>query len=1379
MWNLVFVLGGADGIYLILRWHKNRYPDPLALVANSQTLYNPSQSPQHSAPSMHPSPQQFSPVYAAPIHHQHHHTPVNPLQQSVSPQPYISLFPSSNNQLRTSSNPRNQATIQDGRVIVQQVQGTQIQSSTSTGNRGIATTLRGNYAAGQTEDLDTYDSDCDDISSAKMVLIANLSSYDSDVLYEASKTKSWLWHQRLSHLNFDYITSLAKQGLVQGLQKLKYQKDHLCSACAPDLGKLKPKADIEIFVGYGPAKKAFRIYNKRTRLIIETIHVDFDELTSMASKKFSSGLGPQLLTPGTIITRLRMFDEYFNLSPCVDLQIPVFIAPEPAVSIGTPSSTTIDQDAASISTSQTTQETPSPVIPLGVEEAYHDIKVAHMDNNSSFEALIKSSWIEAMQELNEFERLKVWVLVPRPDHVMIITLKWIYKVKLDELGGMLKNKAHLVARGYRQEEGTDFEESFAPVVAHMNMIVYQTDVKTAFLNGILCEEVYVSQPDRISPKALLILHYSSGEKAKTSYVDTPMVEKSKLDEDPQGKAVDLTCYRGMIGTLCISHLVDQNLYLLCACVPAFADADHVGCQDTKRSTSVSMQLLGDRLVSWSSKKQKSTAISSTEAEYIALSGYCAQILWMRSQLTDYGLIFNKIPLYYDNKSAIALCCNNVQHSGSKHIDMRYHFIKEQVENEVVELYFVTTDYQLADIFTKALPRERLAFLIDKLGMKSMSPETLKRLAEEEKCIVDAKVFRKILNICPRVEGEEFTELQDDDATLTFIINLCYKGPLHKCTSMYVVHMHQPWRTLVAIINKCLSRKTKSNDRLRKSRTNILMGMFYRENVDYPELLWKKIADTFVADVDVFEKSDSELARKRTSSRRVIKNKVTISVADNIIPDLVVALELGKSIILTEATEEEAARKVHATHARIAIESVPEPARRRPSKQEAANTMQALKERKKTSRRQPGTGGSSEGTGRMPGVLDESIIVSATSSEGIGTKPRVSDEEKVTSEENVILEWGSEQESEYFKEDQGDDEEVEESGNDDEENTNAAKANAKKIEEVKDDAKKAELLPTSSNLSVFSVITPILENPSVAPVTTLPPPSVSTIPHRHTADLIQKYSVKPTSESSRMQIPSIDLEQEFKKSPSEIHKIKREQAKKQKMPKNPANHALYHALIEALIEDENAMDKGLADTVTNNKILHDDDDEDHSAGPNQGKKTKRRRTKELESSKKPSTTKETFKGKAPSKGSKTGKSTTAKEPIKEPTTKVEIDDVVNTAAEDVVHDTNQPHDNSTQAKDKTRKQYWFKQPPRSPTPDQEGNKRQVILDQPEQPCSIELEYNMEECFKALTDTLDWNNLEGYHFPFDLTKPLPLKGRPGHLTVVVVYFFNNDMEHLKIF
>ncbi|GKC19859.1 putative ribonuclease H-like domain-containing protein [Tanacetum coccineum] len=385
-----------------------------------------------------------------------------------------------------------------------------------------------------------------------------------------------------------------------------------------NLGKLQPKADIGIFIGYAPTKKAFRIYNRRTRRIIETIHVDFDELTAMASEHSSSGPALHEMTPATISSGLvpnpppstpfvppsrtdwdilfqPMFDELLTPPPSVDLSAPEVIAlidevvaPVPVVSTGSPSSTTVDQDAPSPSNSQTTPETQPPAIPNDVEEGNHDIEVAHIGNDSYFgitipevpsnqssssdlshtivhpdhqiskhnskwtkdhpleniigeiarpvsirlqlhkqalfcyydaflttvepktykDALTQSCWIEAMQEeLNEFERLEVWELVPRPDKVMVITLKWIYKVKLDELGGILKNKARLVARGYRQEEGINFEESFALVArleairislafaAHMNMVVYQIDVKTAFLNGNLREEVYVSQPD--------------------------------------------------------------------------------------------------------------------------------------------------------------------------------------------------------------------------------------------------------------------------------------------------------------------------------------------------------------------------------------------------------------------------------------------------------------------------------------------------------------------------------------------------------------------------------------------------------------------------------------------------------------------------------------------------------------------------------------------------------------------------------------------------------------------------------------------------------------------------------------------------------------------
>ncbi|GJW51838.1 hypothetical protein Tco_0093189 [Tanacetum coccineum] len=151
----------------------------------------------------------------------------------------------------------------------------------------------------------------------------------------------------------------------------------------------------------------------------------------------------------------------------------------------------------------------------------------------------------------------------------------------------------------------------------------------------------------------------------------------------------------------------------------FSDVDFAGCKDTFKSTSSGTQFLGKKLVSWSSKKQDCTTLSTAEAEYVSLSACCAQVIWMRTQLTDYGFHFNKIPIYCDSKSAIAISCNAVQHSRTKHITVRYHFIKEHVEKGTTELYFVKTDYQLADLFTKALSVDRFNYLVRCLDVPVM------------------------------------------------------------------------------------------------------------------------------------------------------------------------------------------------------------------------------------------------------------------------------------------------------------------------------------------------------------------------------------------------------------------------------------------------------------------------------------------------------------------------------------------------------------------------------------------------------------------------------------------------------------------------------------
>nr|GFA19561.1 retrovirus-related Pol polyprotein from transposon TNT 1-94 [Tanacetum cinerariifolium] len=244
-------------------------------------------------------------------------------------------------------------------------------------------------------------------------------------------------------------------------------------------------------------------------------------------------------------------------------------------------------------------------------------------------------------------------------------------------------------------------------------------------------------------------------------VPTPMVKQAKLKLDLFRKPVNHTDYRSMIGSLMyVTSSRPDIMFATCMCVryqenpnelhvsavkmifrylkgtinlglwypkdsgfdlTAYSDVDHAGCHLDRKSTSGSVQFLGNKLMCWSSKKQNCVSISKAEFEYVVVSSCCAQVLWMRTQLTDYGFFYDKVPIYCDSKSAIAISCNPVQHTRTKHIDVRYHFIKDHVENGTIELYFVGTEYQLANLFTKSLPEARFKFLVDKLGM--MSRET--------------------------------------------------------------------------------------------------------------------------------------------------------------------------------------------------------------------------------------------------------------------------------------------------------------------------------------------------------------------------------------------------------------------------------------------------------------------------------------------------------------------------------------------------------------------------------------------------------------------------------------------------------------------------------
>nr|GEZ32684.1 copia protein [Tanacetum cinerariifolium] len=325
------------------------------------------------------------------------------------------------------------------------------------------------------------------------------------------------------------------------------------------------------------------------------------------------------------------------------------------------------------------------------------------------------------------------------------------------------------------KEGVDFEESFAPVArlkairlfiayaVHKFFTIYHMDVKIAFLYGPLKEEVkfemsmmgelkfFLGIQIHQSPRRIFIKQAKYAQEILVKHgitscdgIYTPMATKH-LDADLSGTPVDQTKYRSKVGAL--MYLIASRpdiMHSTCYCARYQAQPTEKHLTMVKRifrylKDTIHMGLWhpkdtgGDKLVSWSSKKQYCTSLSSAKAEYVSLSACCAKVLWMRTQLTDYGFYFDKIPMYCDSKAAIAISCNPVQHSRTKQIDVRYHFIKEKVEKGIVELFFVRTKYQLADLFTNALPVKRFQYLVRRLGMRCLTPAELEALANESAC----------------------------------------------------------------------------------------------------------------------------------------------------------------------------------------------------------------------------------------------------------------------------------------------------------------------------------------------------------------------------------------------------------------------------------------------------------------------------------------------------------------------------------------------------------------------------------------------------------------------------------------------------------------------
>nr|GEY69586.1 hypothetical protein [Tanacetum cinerariifolium] len=575
-----------------------------------------------------------------------------------------------------------------------------------------------------------------------------------------------------------------------------------------NLDKMKEKGDAYIFVGYSTQSRAYMVYNKRTRVIVETIHLNFDELPQMASDHVSSDPVPQCqrtvlehdsLSPGpqsqenvphavgTVTTSNEldllfspMFDELLNGSTQV-------VSKTSAV-------TTADapnQCQQQHTTPLNTQTTPVPTCQVPTQAP----TVTTTENINQTETITENAQVEDDEFINIF-------CTPVQDqgetsshYVDSSNMHTFYQRHLSEHHW---TKDHLleqvIAKGYAQKEGVDFEESFAPVAqleavrlfiayaAYKSFTVYQMDVKTTFLYGPLKEEVYINQPDRFvdpyhpdkvyrlkkalyglkqTPRAwydelsnfLVSKGFSKGSIDQTLFItkhgeDILLAQIYKfflgiqIHQSPRGIFINQAKYaqeiiikHGM--TSCDSIASRQDImHATCYCaryqakptekhltavkrifwylkdtnpmglwypkdtsfeLTAFSDLNHAGCLDLRKSTSGGIQFL---------------------------------VLWLRTQLTDYGFHFDKIPMYFDSKAAIAISCNLVQNSRTKHIDVRYHFIKEKVKKGIIELFFVETEYQLADLFTKALSKDRFKYLVRRHGMRCLTLEGLEVLANE-------------------------------------------------------------------------------------------------------------------------------------------------------------------------------------------------------------------------------------------------------------------------------------------------------------------------------------------------------------------------------------------------------------------------------------------------------------------------------------------------------------------------------------------------------------------------------------------------------------------------------------------------------------------------
>jgi hypothetical protein len=638
--------------------------------------------------------------------------------------------------------------------------------------------------------------------------------------------------------------------------------------------KLDDRGEKCIFVGYSKESKAYKLYNPLTNKVVVSRDVVFSEEESW---NWSN----------------KEADKENVVSDESEEQ------PQVVTSSASPTSPSSTQRSPTSGSSSSSDESgrgiPTPIRMGSLRDVYERTEeeetnlfcfYADHEPLTFQEAVEEECWRSAMEEeIHAIQKNDTWELSALPPKKKTIGVKWVYKIKQTADGGVDRYKARLVAKGYKQKYGIDYEEVFAPVArldtvrllislaAHHSWKIYQLDVKSAFLNGVLEEEVYVEQPEgfisqgeedkvyrlkkalyglKQAPRAwnariddylqqngfikcpyehsvymktddkgefLILCLYvddllftGSSEKMFAEFkqsmfkefemtdnglmsyflgievkqendgifisqkkymreilkkfkmdscnaVNTPVATGLQLSKEGEGKSVDSTMYKSLVGSLRYLTMTRPDIlygvglvsrymetpreshwlaakrilryikgtlnfglfytYGESADLVGYSDSDWGGDQDERKSTTGHVFYLGSTVFSWTSKKQAIVALSSCEAEYVAISSAVCEAIWLRNLLESLNHTQEKFTvIYVDNKSAIKLSKNPVQHGRSKHIDTRFHFLRDHVKQKTIELEYCDTKEQVADIFTKPLPVAPFNMLREMLGMKA-------------------------------------------------------------------------------------------------------------------------------------------------------------------------------------------------------------------------------------------------------------------------------------------------------------------------------------------------------------------------------------------------------------------------------------------------------------------------------------------------------------------------------------------------------------------------------------------------------------------------------------------------------------------------------------